>query len=346
MMLSGNTPYVAARAKARRQALMDKARLRQLINQSPDQLTNAVAESGYQNEINLYASKYTGGDLVEAALAHNLENELSKILSYCNGRVRKIVEIYTGRYEYQNAKAVLRAVANDIDSEKLGKDILPDLNEINTPWIKILESADDLPSAALQMRRKSFGSALTSLPENASLAQYEDALDRHYFSYAMTSLSHNSNDARYLRNVLSTEIDHRNILNVMEASAFGIEGNDLLDELLSGGRLLPKRALSSVANGGKDAMMDLLRSNSRFDIAGFETALETAEKERSLDAVVTWLHAREYQQMQRMSYLHPVSALPIVHYVAMKVKEVTDLRMIVRGRLAGLPPELLEAHVL
>jgi vacuolar-type H+-ATPase subunit C/Vma6 len=110
--------------------------------------------------------------------------------------------------------------------------------------------------------------------------------------------------------------------------------------------LLPKRALSSVANGGRDAMMDLLRSNSRFDIAAFEVALETAEKERSLDAVVTWLHAREHQQMQRMSYLHPVSALPIVHYVAMKVKEVTDLRMIVRGRLAGLPPELLEAHVL
>ncbi len=93
-------------------------------------------------------------------------------------------------------------------------------------------------------------------------------------------------------------------------------------------------------------MLDLLRSNSRFDIAGFETALENAEKERSLDSVVTWLHIREYAQLQRMSYLHPVSALPIVHYVAMKVKEVTDLRMIVRGRLAGLPPEILEAHVL
>ena len=67
------------------------------------------------------------------------------------------------RYEYQNAKAVLRAVANGIEAEKLSKDILPDLNEINTPWIKILESSDDLRSAAQQMRRKSFGSALTNL---------------------------------------------------------------------------------------------------------------------------------------------------------------------------------------
>lgn len=345
-MFSGNVPYVASRAKARRQALMDKARLRQLINQSPDQLTNTVAESGYQNEINLYASRYTGGDLVEAALTHNLENELDNMLSHCRGKVRKIVEIYSSRYEYQNAKAVLRAVANGIEAEKLSKDILPDLNEINTPWIKILESSDDLRSAAQQMRRKSFGSALANLPEDARLSHYEDALDRHYFSASLKALGYNGNDSRYLRNVLATEIDHRNILNVLEASAFGIEGNALLEELIPGGKLLPQRSLSSVANGGRSAMMDILRSNAKFDIAGFEEALQTSEKERSLDAVITWLHAREYAQMQKMSYLHPVSALPIVHYIAMKVKEVTDLRMIVRGRFAGLPPEILEAHIL
>ena len=345
-MFSGNVPYVASRAKARRQALMDKARLRQLINQSPDQLTNTVAESGYQNEINLYASRYSGGDLVEAALTHNLENELENILSFCKGKVRKVVEIYSSRYEYQNAKAILRAVANGIEPEKIGKDILPDLNEINTPWIKILESSDDLRSAAQQMRRKSFGSALLNLPEDARLTHYEDALDRHYFASSLKALGYSGNDARYLRTVLATEIDHRNILNVLESAAFGIEGNALYEELVPGGRLMPQRALSSIANGGRSAMLDVLRNNAKFDIAGFEEALETSEKERSLDAVVTWLHAREYMQMQKMSYLHPVSALPIVYYIAMKVKEVTDLRMIVRGRFAGLPPEILEAHIL
>ena len=89
-----------------------------------------------------------------------------------------------------------------------------------------------------------------------------------------------------------------------------------------------------------------MRTNAKFDIGGFEQALQQANEERSLDAVVTWLQAREHAQMQKMSYLYPVSALPIVHFIAMKVKEVTDLRMIVRGRLAGLPPEILEAHIL
>ena len=41
-MMLGNTPYVVSRAKARRQKLADRARLRQLINQSVDQLTVAV----------------------------------------------------------------------------------------------------------------------------------------------------------------------------------------------------------------------------------------------------------------------------------------------------------------
>jgi vacuolar-type H+-ATPase subunit C/Vma6 len=116
--------------------------------------------------------------------------------------------------------------------------------------------------------------------------------------------------------------------------------------LIPGGRLLPKRSFSTIASGGRNAMLDLLRAGDRFDMSAFEVVLEESESTRSLDPVITWMKAREYAMMQRMSYLHPVSALPIIHYVAMKVQEVNDLRLIVRGRLAGLSAEVLEAHVL
>ena len=92
--------------------------------------------------------------------------------------------------------------------------------------------------------------------------------------------------------------------------------------------------------------MDILRSSSKFDMAHFDTLLDEVAKSRSLDSVVTWFKEREYKFMKKMSYLHPNSALPIVYYVAMKVQEVADLRIIVRGRFAGLPPEVLEAHIL
>ena len=79
MVMTGNTPYVAARAKSRRQKLADRARLRQLISQSPDQLTVAIGDIGYRTEMDMYAGRLSGGDLVEAALTHNLEHELDKI---------------------------------------------------------------------------------------------------------------------------------------------------------------------------------------------------------------------------------------------------------------------------
>ena len=346
-MMLGNTPYVVSRAKARRQKLADRARLRQLINQSVDQLTVAVADIGYRNEIDLYAGKLTGGDLVEAALTHNLEAELTEIVNMANSTIRPPIEIYTSRFEYQNAKAVLRAIHNEVSVEEVGNSILPEINDVNTPWLKVVESCDDLKSAATLMRRKSFGSALAKVPENGTLSEYEDALDRHYYASAQRALLQSKGaPARFLSRLFAAEIDHKNIVNILEASAVGISNEQLVSLLIPGGRLIPKRAFSTIATSGRDGMMDLLRAGDKFDMAAFETTLSEAEESRSLDAVVTWMKAREYAMMQRMSYLHPVSALPIIHYVAMKVQEVMDLRLIVRGRLAGLSAEVLEAHVL
>ena len=346
MVMLGNTPYVAARAKARRQKLADRARLRQLINQSPEQLTVAVGEIGYRSEIDIYAGQLTGGDLVEAALTHNLEHELENMLSMCNGKIRNIVETYTSRFEYYNAKVVLRAVVNEVDLEKVSHSILPDLNDINTPWLKIIESADDLRSAVVQMRRKSFGPALMAVAEDARLSDYEDALDVHYFKNALDSLKGKGADVRFLKDLLGSEIDHRNLLNVLEAEAVGISSDEIVSMLVPGGRLLPARAFSSIAAGGKDAAMDLLRGSNRFDFPAFEGALSSSKEMNSLDPVVTWFKELEHAIMKRMSFLHPESALPVIHYVAMKVQEVNDLRFIVRGRLAGLSVEVLEAHIL
>ena len=346
MVLLGNTPYVAARAKSRRQKLADRSRLRQLINQSPEQLTVAVGEIGYRTEIDLYAGQLTGGDLVEAALTHNLEHELANMLSMCNVKVREIVETYTSRFEYHNAKVVLRAVVNDVELEKVSHSILPELNDINTPWLKIIENAEDLRSAVVQMRRKSFGPALIAVPDDSRLSDYEDALDIHYFKKALISLNGKGADVRFLNELLAAEIDHRNLLNILEAEAVGISSENIVSMLIPGGRLVPTRAFSSIAAGGRDAAIDLLRGADRFDFPAFEAALSSSKEMNSLDPVVTWFKEREYAIMKRMSFLHPVSALPVIHYMAMKVQEVNDLRFIVRGRLAGLSIEVLEAHIL
>ena len=344
-IFGNNTAYVAARAKSRKSSLMDRTRLRQLIQQSPDQLTVAVADNGYRTEIDLYAGHFTGGDLVEAALTHNLQAELSNILNLCNGKVRGMVEIYTGRFRYHNAKVVLRAVMNEVDVMKVANSILPEESEVNTPWLKIIEESNTIRDAVEQMRRLPFGKALVAIGEDEGLQMYEDALDRHYFKHSLSLLQGGAPDVRILRNHLAGEIDHRNIINKLEGQAFGLSVEEINQALISGGRLLTERNFSQ-AVGSRDGLLDVLRQSNNFDSDGFQEAVSSSDEERTLDPVVTWLRNRESAQMQRMSYLHPISALPVIHYVSSKVQEIEDLRFIVRGRMAGLATEVLEAHVL
>ena len=344
-IFGNNTAYVAARAKSRKANLMDRTRLRQLIQQSPDQLTVAVADNGYRNEMDLYAGHFTGSDLVEAALTHNLQVELAKILNLCNGKVRSIVEIYTGRFQYQNAKVVLRAVDNDVDVKKVSNSILPEESEINIPWLKMIEESDTIRDAVEQMRRLSFGKDLMAVGEDEGLQAYEDALDRHYFKNSLAQLKATSPDITILRNHLRAEIDHRNIINILEGHAFGLTGEEISQALISGGRLISKRN-ESQACASREGLLDVLRLSNTFDLNGFQSVLTESDEKRTLDPVITWLRELEHAQMQRMSYLHPISALPVIHYVSAKVQEIEDLRFIVRGRMAGLSTEVLEAHVL
>ncbi|MGB1475011.1 MAG: V-type ATPase subunit [Candidatus Poseidoniaceae archaeon] len=344
-IFGNNTAYVAARAKSRKANLMDRTRLRQLIQQSPDQLTVAVADNGYRNEMDLYAGHFTGSDLVEAALTHNLQVELAKILNLCNANVRGIVEIYTGRFQYQNAKVVLRAVDNDVDVKKVSHSILPEESEINIPWLKIIEESSTIRDAVEQMRRLSFGKDLMAIGEDEGLQAYEDALDRHYFKNSLGQLKATSPDITILRNHLRAEIDHRNIINILEGQAFGLSSEEISQALISGGRLISERNFSQ-ASSSRDGLLDVLRLSNKFDSDGFQNVISESDEKRTLDPVITWLRELEHAQMQRMSYLHPISALPVIHYVSAKVQEIEDLRFIVRGRMAGLSTEVLEAHVL
>ena len=304
-IFGNNTAYVAARAKSRKSSLMDRTRLRQLIQQSPDQLTVAVADNGYRAEIDLYAGHFTGGDLVEAALTHNLQSELSKILNLCNGKVRGIVEIYTNRFEYQNAKVVLRAVDNEVDIKKVSHSILPEQSEINTPWLKIIEESNTIRDAVEQMRRLSFGKTLLAVGEEEGLQKYEDVLDRHYFKRSLGMLQSGSPDIRILRNHLCAEIDHRNIINILEGQAFGLSSEEITEALIPGGRLIADRNFSQASNS-RDGLLDVLRLSSKFDSDGFQTVISESDEKRTLDPVITWLRELENAQMQRMSYLHPI----------------------------------------
>ena len=340
-----NAPNASARCKSRRGKLLDRTQLRQLIQQSPEQLASSVADKGYRNEIDLYSTKFEGSDLLEMALTHRLTREINEVMGFCKGNLLKQVEVYANRFSYFNTKVVLRAVENDISAEELANDILPEENEWNINWLEIVKNSSTLSEVASALKNKPWGRAISSLGSDATLANYEDALDTHYYKESISSLKGQNIANVLLKRFLQTEIDHNNIMKFFEGKRQGLSP-ELIERLfLQDGKIINSKMLKNLSTMDENGIIEILRKNKNFEIADFEKVVEESNQIKSLDPIMMFLNKRTFHVLEKMSYLSPVSALPVVHYLALMRQEVRDLRMIVRGLSVGLDKDLIDNHI-
>ena len=94
-----NLYNAAARAKARKASLIDTTRMRQLVQQGTESIGASIGEMGYRTEMDIYGSRMSGADAIEAALFHNLDNDLAGVLKFCQGHLKSLVAIYVERFD-------------------------------------------------------------------------------------------------------------------------------------------------------------------------------------------------------------------------------------------------------
>ena len=337
-----NMANASARAKARKASLIDSTRMRQLLQKGPDSIGTSIAEFGYRNELDIYAGKLSGADLIEAALNHNLDNDFDSVLRFCQGRLKAMVAVYVERFSYQNAKTVLRAIHSGASSELVSGQVLPEENQNNAYWLDMIRNCSTLGDAVNAMSGTSWGQALSKLDADATLQEMEDTLDKTYYSDALASIGGPDGHPlllRYIRN----EIDHRNIINQFRGLRQGIIGENR-DALMIHGGKINKAALKSASQAeSNEALLEVLRRAPSFDDTGFEEAIQASST--SLDPVVTLLQGQRRGMMRRFAYLNPISAFPVIYYIESKVLEVQNIRLLVRGKAAGLSDEVIEAHM-
>ena len=129
---SSNISNAGARAKARKASLIDSTRIRQLLQQGTDSIGASIGELGYRQEMDLYSTRMSGSDAIEAALTHNLDNDLNSVLGFCQGNLRDLVAIYVERFQYEKVKTVLRSVSKGASDEMIADQILPEENPSNS----------------------------------------------------------------------------------------------------------------------------------------------------------------------------------------------------------------------
>ena len=233
---------------------------------------------------------------------------------------RRLVEVFQLKYDYHNAKVLIKAQAMGLDEARLREDFLrDDLRD----WGEVFRQA--------VLRAREVLSA-TGDPQQADLV-----LDRACFQ-EMESLARACGSA-FLQGYVRLSVDAANLRAAVRAARMG-KGSEFLNQILLPGGNVSERAL---AGARPEELAERFRSGPLAQAAALGAARTQpdsgplTEFERLCDNAVT-------------GYLASASRVPfgeetVIGYLYAREAEITAVRIIMAGRMAGLDGETIRSRL-
>ncbi len=292
----------------------------------PGDLAEFIRDRKY-GEIEELAVSHKGADLIELALNKNFAKTIMKVKSMSPAGL----EIMLGKWDVWNLKLILRRIIrpSTISKEEVERMLLP-VGELNADRLSTMAKCSTLDELAAALVGTDYAGYLKGVLDDVkNIGEVEDSLDRRYFESAISRLdAKDSNQSRILE-LLSMEIDIRNILlyfrGQKEAAGSGTK-------FLSGGKI-PVQTLES-AMKDHNSLASSLEGTAYF--GAVKAGVAEFEKSRSLLTLQRRLEQLYERRAISMSHSHPLSIGPIIGYLASKENEVKNLRIMARGKAAGL----------
>ncbi len=271
----------------------------------------------------------SGAEEIEAVLAERRDAMLADLSALAPEKA--IVRAFRVKYDYHNVKAILKSEAQGIDPARLlvrsGR-VSPDA---------LLEAYregryNDLPGALGKAMEEARGVlARTANPQLADLL-----LDQSCFAEMKAAAEEAGSP--FLAGYVRLLIDSTNLKSAVRTLRMHKDADFLQRVLLTGGEIDPERiaaandreSLAALYSSGKLAAAAALGAEAA--AGGAQTAFERACD----NAVIAYL---------REAKLVGYGPEPLIGYLAAVENELTAVRMILTGRLAGIAPETIRERL-
>lgn len=346
-----NYPYVVARVQAKRSNLLREQEIEQLTKLDVAEITRSIEEGAYKKEIDELAGRFSGLDLVEAALTINEERVYHQLRQMLAGSGKALLEAFLARNLVEDIKTVLRGTHGGASREEMLKELL--LEDLDTYQIfepLTSETITTLPQVLAKLAENPgpcapWLPALRKIPEDAGLSDYEDALDHVYYAWLLETVAQfGGKGSKFLGEFVAREIDAKNLQNAARWVLVG-QGLDFEQYIIPGGRLLKATQVLELAKSEDLAAFEALLRDYGLRAEPLFEGLQKAQAEGRLAAFVAALHRWHLADLDGLAHRHPMSILPILNYAVQKQVEVRRLRALVRGKAAGLGEDRLKELV-
>jgi V/A-type H+/Na+-transporting ATPase subunit C len=348
---SSNFAYAVARVQAKRAKLIPPSEFEKILKMDVREVTRYVEDSAYKAEVDELSPKFSGLDLLEAALTVNEERTYESVRAMLGGGAGAIVNLFLDRYHYDDVKTLLRGKAAGATRDELLREMVLEDQATYDLFNPLL--ADDVKTvpdviAALNAQRgaaRDWARLLEKVPAGSSLARYDDVLDKAYFDHLLLGLEGSGEKgADAILDFVRGEIDAVNLLNAARWVAAREEG-DFSPFIVPGGRHLKVAEAIALSRAKSLAeFAEQLAEHKRFSV--LKPAAETAAASGRLAPFqgAVWYH--HLADMDKLAHRNPLSLVPILLFLLRKHHEVRVLRAVARGKAAGLSEDRLRELVL
>jgi V/A-type H+-transporting ATPase subunit C len=342
-----NYAYAVARVQAKRAKLIPRGEYEKLLKMDLSEITRYIEESSYRSDVDELSARFSGLDLLEAALAVNEERTNAAVRRMVDGEGGELVALYLARHLVEDIKTVLRGKNAGATRDELLRELL--LEDLDTYGIfqpllaDDVKTPDDVTKALMRQGgvAAQWARVMETVPAESGPAAYEDALGKAYYHMLVSQLedSKQRGSAQMLLFV-RREIDARNLAN-----AARWVHNQQTDDF----------SLYVIPGGQHVKVGDVMRLARASDLAGFKdivvelglpeaivNAIAEAQAQARLAPFQTALKHWHLGELDRLGHANPLSIIPILVFLARKDQEVVTLRALARGKSAGLSEERLK----
>ena len=317
--------YLSARLRAMENSLLTQARMERMLDApTAEDAAKVLTECGYQELSRVDVD--TVNDLLAKA-----RDQVMHDLAGCAPDPR-MVDVFQIKYDYHNAKVLLKSEARGEDPQRL----LVDAGRIpgKTLAAAVAESEfGSLPAPlakAIQDARELLGA--TKDPQQADFL-----LDQAYFK-EMEHLAQETG-SEFLQGYVRLMVDVANLRSLVRVIRMGKDGDFLKTVLFQGGSM-DLRRLIAVAEGS--ATVEEIYSTS-----SLAQAAQLGHAAVSGDGLTAFEKACDNALMAYLTQAKRVAfgEQPLIAYLAAKDSEFTAVRIIMTGRLAGLSADVIRERL-
>ncbi|RLG19643.1 ATP synthase A1 subunit C [Candidatus Micrarchaeota archaeon] len=337
--------YSNARVKGMRSHLMSRQQMDEMIGaRSVDELMGMLNNMGYRKDFIKPAVRYGGADLVELALGRNLARTFTKVMKFTPACGRETIGALIDRWDVHNIKTILLAKSMNEENARI-EPFLVNAGSLEDEQVSSLLRCEGVKDVVENLRNTRYYLPLIDkydeYGKQKEISILLSALDSFYYTHLPSRIQATHKDEQVILKLVESEVDMKNVMNILRAKKGGIKVDAIRGMLFEGGTL-SRRELEKMAEAEslEEAVASLKR---RYELS---EAYENFKKDNSLTHFEVALERRIVEQGIRALRMSILSVGAIASFIFLKEEETNNIRKIVRGIEFEIPRDEIREMVI